>query len=249
MIVLFTDFGTRDPYLGQLKVVLSDLAPNVSVVDLFHSVPDFNAHAGAHLLANLITSLPQHAVILGVVDPGVGSIRKAVVVYAEGRWYVGPDNGLFSVLAARASDLRVWQINWPASLPSVSFHGRDLFAPIAAMIANGAFPEDRLIPAESLEVQFDSADLPRIIYIDHYGNAWTGIRAGLVDQDTVLKVKDAELSWRRVFSDADKGETFWYVNSSGLVEIATNRSSAADLLGLKIGDLVRLVKPQSLSVH
>ena len=246
MLVLFTDYGWQDPYVGMIKAVLSQAAPQVPVIDLLHGVPDFNAHAGAHLLAALATDFPAGAAFLCVVDPGVGGAREAVVVEADGRWYVGPDNGLLSIVAARASTVRTWRIHWRPEGLSATFHGRDLFAPIAAEIAAGRFPEARLSPT-SLDVQFDAADLPRILYIDHYGNAWTGIRGGLVETGGGVEVKGQFLAWRRTFSEAAKGESFGYVNSVGLVEIAANRASATGLLGLKVGDLVLAVDGTPLS--
>jgi S-adenosylmethionine hydrolase len=240
MLVLFTDYGWHDPYVGQVKAVLAGHAPGVPVIDLLHAVPDFNAHAGAHLLAALCGDLPAGAVVLAVVDPGVGGPREAVVVEAEGRYFVGPDNGLLSVLAGRAQTARTWRIAWRPEKLSDSFHGRDLFAPIAARIASGDFPSDKLTPADDLQVHFDTAELPRILYIDHYGNAWSGIRGGLAEPGSNIEVKGNLLPWRRVFMEAGKGEVFWHVNSSGLVEIAANRASAADKLGLKVGDPVRL---------
>lgn len=240
MLVLFTDFGLQDPYVGQMKAVLAQHAPGVPVIDLLHAVPDFNAHAGAHLLHALSGGLPPGAVVLGVVDPGVGGPREGVVLHADGRWFVGPDNGLFSVLAARANHVEVWRIVWRPESLSASFHGRDLFAPIAAAIACGAVPHERLHALDALEVRFDAGELPRVIYIDHYGNAWTGVRGGLLDADAPLHAAGRALPGRRTFCEAEKGEAFWYVNSVGLIEIAANRASAAALLGLKVGDAVRL---------
>jgi len=248
MLVLFTDYGWRDPYVGQIKAVLARAVPRVPVIDLLHAVPDFNAHAGAHLLAALALGVPPGAVFLCVVDPGVGGPRAAVVVEADGRWYIGPDNGLLSIVAARAAQAKVWRIHWRPEGLSATFHGRDLFAPIAAEIAAGRFPDARLTPT-NLEVQFDVADLPRILYVDHYGNAWTGIRGGLAETGGSLEVKDQSLAWRPTFSEAGKGEAFWYVNSVGLVEIAANRASAAALLGLKVGDPVRLAGSPESRLH
>ncbi|MBS0311458.1 MAG: SAM-dependent chlorinase/fluorinase, partial [Proteobacteria bacterium] len=176
MIVLFTDFGTRDPYVGQVKARLAEHAPTQQVVDLLHEAPDFNPHAGAHLLAAFATVFPPGSTFLAVVDPGVGTPRRTAVVLAGGRWFVGPDNGLLSVIAARHADARLWRIIWEPEDVSPTFHGRDLFAPIAAEIACGNFPTDKLTSIEALDVEFDAGDLARVIYIDHYGNAWTGIR-------------------------------------------------------------------------
>lgn len=241
MIFLFTDYGWQDPYVGQMKAVLATRAPGAALIDLLHGVPDFNAHAGAHLLHALSHDLPPGAVVLAVVDPGVGGPREAVVVEAEGRYYVGPDNGLLSLVAGRAASCRVWRIVWRPETLADSFHGRDLFAPIAAAIAAGTWPEDKLEALTELTVRFDLAELPRVLYIDHYGNAWTGIRGGLLETHGQIAIKGRTLPWRRVFCEAEKGEAFWHVNSAGLLEIAVNRGNAAQELGLKTGDVVHLV--------
>ncbi|OYY94305.1 MAG: hypothetical protein B7Y41_08275 [Hydrogenophilales bacterium 28-61-23] len=249
MLVLFTDYGWHDPYVGQIKAVLASEAPGLAVIDLLHAVPDFNAHAGALLLDALSRSFPTGAVFLCVVDPGVGAGREALVVEADGRWYVGPDNGLLSIVSARAKRHRAWKIHWRPERLSVSFHGRDLFAPIAGWIAAGHFPADKLTLVAEPGIQFDAADLPRILYIDHFGNAWTGIRGGLADAASQLEVNGKRLPWRRVYAEAGKGEAFWYVNSSGLIEIAVNRGNAAGMLGLKVGDLIKLYSPAHGPVH
>jgi S-adenosyl-L-methionine hydrolase (adenosine-forming) len=129
------------------------------------------------------------------------------------------------------------------------FHGRDLFAPIAGWIAAGRFPVDKLTAIAEPNIQFDAADLPRVLYIDHYGNAWTGIRCGLADSASQLVVKGKSLPWRRVFAEAGKGEAFWYVNSVGLIEIAANRSNAAAMMDLKVGDLVTLTSTSHGTLH
>lgn len=241
MIVLFTDFGLRDPYVGQVKARLAEHAPAQPVVDLLHEVPDFNPHAGAHLLAALAGGFPPGSVFLAVVDPGVGTPRGAVVAMAGGRWYVGPDNGLLSVVAARHADTRLWRISWQPDGLSATFHGRDLFAPIAAEIARGEFPTDKLDPVDALNVEFDAGDLPRVIYIDHYGNAWTGVRN--LPPDARVDAGGSTFRHSESFGFVGKGEGFWFLNSAGLLELAVNRGSAAERYGLKVGAPVGVQRP------
>lgn len=248
MLVLFTDYGLTDPYVGQVKAVLAQRAPGVPIIDLMHEVAAFNAHAGAQLLAALMPPFPTGCVVLAVVDPGVGTSRETLVVEADGRWYVGPDNGLLSIVAARASKARYWRIAWRPERLSDTFHGRDLFAPVAAALAHGPFPAEMLTPVEAPTVQFDAADLARVIHIDHFGNAWTGIRGGLMT-GAQLEVKGKILPYHRVFAEAPKGTPFWYVNSAGLVEIAANRGHAAELLALKVGDPVKLSESSESHLH
>jgi S-adenosylmethionine hydrolase len=248
MLALFTDYGWTDPYVGQVKAVLAQYAPGVPIIDLMHDVPAFNAHAGAHLLAALIDPFPAGSVFLTVVDPGVGTPRETLVMQADARWYVGPDNGLTSLVGARAKVARYWRIHWRPERLSATFHGRDLFAPVAAALARGPFPAAWLSPIAAPTVQFDPADLPRVIHIDRFGNAWTGVRGALM-QGAQLMVKGKPLPHYRVFAEAPKGTAFWYVNSAGLVEIAANRASAAELLGLAVGTPVSLSGPPESHLH
>jgi S-adenosyl-L-methionine hydrolase (adenosine-forming) len=217
--------------------VLERDAPAVRAIDLLNDAPAFNVEAAAHLLAALVPTCPQDSVFLAVVDPGVGSHRLPVVLSADGYHFVGPDNGLLSVIAARAARTEAYRIAWAPERLAPSFHGRDLFAPVAARLATGTLPEGGLERLPSgLEVNLGSGDLSRIIYVDHYGNAMSGLRAGTLARDTRLTVKNTQLRRARVFSEVPEGEAFWYENSLGLAEIAMNRGSAARALGLHIGD-------------
>lgn len=235
-IVLFTDFGSGDLYVGQVKAVLARLAPGMTVIDLLHDAPAFNVRAGAHLLAAMAGCFAGDSVFLAVVDPGVGGARDAIVMHADERWYVGPDNGLLSVVGARARNSDCRRIVWQPQQLSASFHGRDLFAPVAAALAvQGGLPDGGFERADRLKVEFGGGDLHQIIYVDHYGNAHTGIRARGIARDAVLVAGEHRLSHARVYSEAAEGEAFWYENSQGLVEIAVNCGSAAQLLQLKIG--------------
>jgi S-adenosylmethionine hydrolase len=236
-IVLFTDFGAGDLYLGQVKAILQRLAPGVPVIDLLHEAPVFNVRASAHLLAAMVGGFAEDSVFLTVVDPGVGGARNALVVKADDRWYVGPDNGLLSVVGARAVKGDCWRIVWQPEPLSDSFHGRDLFAPVAATLAvQSGLPKDWFEHAGTLDVEFGGDDLPEIIYIDHYGNAHTGIRARGIPREALLVAGERRLPFARVFSEVAEAAVFWYENSLGLVEIAVNCGHAAQLLNLKIGD-------------
>jgi hypothetical protein len=238
MIFLFTDFGAADIYVGQVKAVLQQRAPRVPVIDLMHDAPPFNITAGAHLLAALAARVPRGSVTLAVVDPGVGGEREAVAVSADGRWYAGPDNGLISVVAARAAKVEVFSIGWKPESVSASFHGRDLFAPIAAMLARGTRKGAQLKKQTQLAVSFGANDLSEVIYVDHYGNLVTGLRAGTVPRHRTLTINGREIACARVFSDVPLGEVFWYENSLGLVEVAANAASAQQLLGSTPGNRV-----------
>ena len=243
MIVLFTDFGIRDPYVGQVKARLLQLAPAQQIVDLLHEAPAYNAHASAHLLAAFAPTFPPGTVFLAVVDPGVGTLRDAVVVLSGGHWYVGPDNGLISIVTARSKDAKLWRIEWQPAVLSATFHGRDLFAVIAAEIARGDFPSDKLVEVGKLNVEFDADDLARVIYLDHFGNAWSGIRGAELPRNVQVHAKGASFKHSESFGFVGRGEGFWFVNSVGLVELAVNRGNAAQSFGLVVGDAVQIQRP------
>ena len=147
MIVLCTDYGLAGPYVGQVKAVLARAAPAVPVVDLFADLPPFQPKLAAYLLAAYAEAFMAGDVILAVVDPGVGSARAALAIEADQRWYVGPDNGLFEIVLRRARAAQCWRIDWRPAAISATFHGRDLFAPVAAGLAQGEPPPGRPGPA------------------------------------------------------------------------------------------------------
>jgi hypothetical protein len=234
-ILLFTDFGAADLYVGQVELVLDRYAQGTRVIHLCNEAPEFNVRASAHLLAALSTRVTRGDVVIAVVDPGVGMERKSVVVRADGKWFVGPDNGLLSVLCARSTTRQLWQILPPPDGISQTFHGRDVFAPAAGAIATDDFPNERVQGAEKLEVMLPSDDLAEIIYVDHYGNAMTGLRAAGLPTEGVLSVNGHRVSYARTYGETPPGATFWYENSIGLVEVAKHGASAAQALELRIG--------------
>lgn len=240
MIVLFTDFGLHGPYTGQMKAVLYRAAPGTAVVDLFADAPAGNPKAAAYLLAAYAEWFPAGTVFLCVVDPGVGGARPAVVVEADGRRYVGPGNGLFEVVRRRAGEVRSWEIDWRPVPLSASFHGRDLFAPVAAMLARGGAVPGKPVTSEADRRPDWPDDLAEIVYIDHYGNALTGLRAVVVPPAARLEANGRQLERARTFSDLPPGAPFWYENSNGLVEIAVNRGRADRELGLAVGSEIAI---------
>ncbi|MBI5611692.1 MAG: SAM-dependent chlorinase/fluorinase [Gammaproteobacteria bacterium] len=235
MIALFTDFGLHDPYVGQLHAVLAQQAPGVPVIDLFHAVPNYDIRAAAYLLPAYTALFPPETIVVCVVDPGVGSARRAVMVRADGRWYVGPDNGLFHVLAQRAGAADSHEILWRPAQLSASFHGRDLFAPVAATLARGETPRSEPAALTPPPGEWPE-DLAQVVYIDHYGNAVTGVRAAGVDRSRRIRVDGRVLANARTFSVIPAGQACWYENANGLIEFAVNRGDAAQTLGLRLGD-------------
>lgn len=241
MIALFTDFGLHGPYTGQMKAVLHHMAPGVPVVDLFADAPAGNPRASAYLLGAYAEWFRSGTVFLCVVDPGVGGERPPLIVEADGRWYVGPGNGLFELVQRRASTVRRWDITWQPGSLSASFHGRDLFAPVAAMLARGDAPPGRARRNDSDRQPDWPDDLSEIVYVDHYGNAVTGLRAAQLPVSTRLSAAGRVLERARTFSDLPAGGALWYENSNGLAEIAVNQGRADRALGLSIGSPVKIL--------
>lgn len=241
MILLFTDFGHDGPYVGQMKAVLARAAPAVPTIDIMHDAPVCDPRRAAYLLAALARGSGDGDVWLAVVDPGVGGDRDPVVVDCDGVRFVGPDNGLFEIVRRRAARSRKWRIAWRPPILSESFHGRDLFAPVAARLALGDAPPGDDLGDGSAPGRPGAGwpdELSEIVYVDRFGNLMTGLDGTAIDTDTVLSAGGRKLGFARTFSDARRGEAFWYVNSSGLVEIAANQENAAALLGLGVGDSV-----------
>jgi len=238
MIVLFSDFGPAGPYVGQMVAALHRTgAVTVPVIELLSDAPAHDPESAAYLLAALAPEFPPGAVFLAVVDPGVGGARPPVAVRAGGQWFVGPGNGLFEIVARRAGDAAAWRITQEPERLSASFHGRDLFAPVVAAIAGGnPVPGDPL-SWEAIARPDWPDDLARIIYIDHFGNAMTGLRAATLSKTDILEAEGARIAPARTFSDVAPGAPFWYENANGLAEIAVNRGRAA-ALGLAIGSTV-----------
>ncbi len=240
MILLATDFGLEGPYVGQMKAVLARAAPGVPVIDLIADLPPFAPKAAAYLLPALAAEFTAGAVFLCVVDPGVGGARLPLALEADGRWFVGPDNGLLAIAGRHAADLRGFTIDWRPERLSASFHGRDLFAPAAARLATGApLPMSPRDGSDIVGAGWPD-DLPAVVYVDHYGNAMTGLRAAKISDDARLSAGGCTLGRARTFSDVAPGEAFWYENANGLVEIAVNQGRADEALGLAVGAIVAI---------
>lgn len=240
MIVLFTDFGVSGPYLGQIHAVLARKAPGVPIIDLFNDLPRQDVRAAAYLLPAYTRGFPPDTVFVCVVDPGVGGSRRALMLWADHRWYIGPDNGLFHILERRASKTECHEIVWRPQTLSASFHGRDLFAPVAAMLARGQRPE--AIPAVlTAPSPAWPEDLAEVLYIDHFGNAITGLRASELARDARLRTGRGDLTYARTYSEVDPGQAFWYENANGLVEIAANQARADAVLQIAVGDVLGLL--------
>ncbi|MEZ5837426.1 MAG: SAM-dependent chlorinase/fluorinase [Geminicoccaceae bacterium] len=233
MILLATDFGHGGSYTGEMMAVLHRTAPDIAAVTLIADLPPFEPRLAAYHLAALFLRTEPGDILVGVVDPGVGSDRLPLAIEVDGRWLVGPDNGLFELILRRADEWRCHAITWKPGDLSASFHGRDLFAPFAARLAGGE--RDHLEPCAPFRHPDWPDDLAAIVHTDVYGNLITGIRASHLPEGAHLKVDGRPVARARTFSDMPEGTLFFHENSAGLIEVAANRRSAAELTGMSPG--------------
>ena len=233
-IVLFTDFGPSGPYIGQMESVIRLIAPNVPVVNLLSNAPTADPRLSSYLLAALRHSFPVNSIFLAVVDPGVGGERRAVILQADGQTFVGPDNGLLNIVAVQAQNAQWSEIIWRPEQCSMSFHGRDLFAPIAAKLAINV-ADDLLRSFDRNDLSEWSQDLAAVIYFDYFGNAMTGLRFQEAFSGKILNINGFAIKQADTFGSVKEKQAFWYQNSSGLVEIAVNKGLAEQQLALKFG--------------
>lgn len=237
-IALVTDFGGGGPYLGQMKLRLSELAPRMPVIDLISDLEPFRPDLAAYFLPALARDMPVRTLYLCVVDPGVGGKRNVVAVEADGDWYIGPDNGLLALVARRAKEVQVVHVEWRPEQLSDSFHGRDLFCPLAVKLAAGDRSESVPLDLGALVGSDWPDDSAKVIYADRYGNLITGIRARNLGKSAGLQAGGREIFYARTFCEVSPGQAFWYEDSIGLVELAINQGNACLLLGLGLGDRV-----------
>lgn len=235
LILFYTDFGTDGPYLGQMEAAIMDEALQSRVINLLADAPSRDPKRAAYLLAALTADMPPGCVVVAVVDPGVGTDRQPLIVESGGRVYVGPDNGLLSRIVAADPDAAAYRIDWRPEHLSSSFHGRDLFAPVAGLLSIGQEVERTPVQTESLVGMDWPDELSEVIYIDHFGNAMTGLRASTLEQSETLDAGGHLIPYAATFATVKPGACFWYGNSCGLVEVAANQASAAATLDLALG--------------
>ena len=273
-IILLTDFGLEDPFVGIMKGVIAKIAPKGRVIDLTHSIPPGDVKRAAITIWQSSTYFPDDAIFLSVVDPGVGTSRRGIVVVNDTHKYVGPDNGLFSFVLDKASE--IWELSDPGyqlADPGTTFHGRDIFAPAAAYLVNGVQGSQFGPPVSDVRQLSNPVLLyeknriqGEVLFADHFGNLLTslgrfsrlgkslfrfdpwlwsdpnshqGIEVSL-DHASIQLLNGRKLPWVNTFAEIPSGTCAALIGSSGLMEIAANRNSAAEILGLSEGELLTL---------
>ncbi len=263
VITLLTDFGTADYFVGAVKGAILSVNPLAVIADITHEVPPQHLEAAAFTLLAAYKTFPVGTIHVAVVDPGVGSARRPIIVSAGEQFFVGPDNGIFTYIYDREPAYQTFHVTaekYFRQPTSTTFHGRDIFAPVAAALSKGVKPR-AFGPAITDEVRLEGSLMPvvqkngnvegRIIHIDRFGNCVTNItRDILKDEHATLLVKEKPIQSFRSFYGEDSGvELFAIWGSAGFLEIAVNGGSAALTLGAKRGEAVTVepqksVKPQ-----
>ncbi len=270
LIALLSDFGTSDPYVGIMKGIIDGISPGTRLVDLTHHIPAGDVQRGAFALWQSSLDFPLGTIFLAVVDPGVGTDRKAICLDCDGQRFIGPDNGLFSYLLY-GREYHAWELSNPAyqlSTPGTTFHGRDIFAPAAAYAANGisgdklgkAVKSIHRLPKPRLELKENSLS-GEVLSTDRFGNlftslgrfqsndSWDLILGSWIDQtkckikdrtNVEILVKDKTLPLVKTFAAILEGTCAGLIGSTGLLEIVCNRGSAENLLSQKRGDEILL---------
>ncbi|MEM4703703.1 MAG: SAM-dependent chlorinase/fluorinase [Candidatus Bathyarchaeia archaeon] len=257
IITLTTDFGLRDPYVAELKATILSISPNAHVIDISHMIEKFNIKMGAYVLACAAPYFPEGTIHVAVVDPTVGSPRRPIIIQTERSYFVGPDNGLLVLAAKKQRIMRVHEITNPKfMMPKISntFHGRDIFAPVAAHLANGIplgrfGPETKkfVTPQYARVVRKGSRLIGEVLHIDDFGNIITNF----VEQHLTLaksrpmfnvNIGKAKLRLRlyKAYADALPHKPFMIVGSHGFLEVSVNQGDAARNLKVNSGDKVVL---------
>lgn len=255
IITLLTDFGLKDTYVAEMKAVILSICPNVTLVDLTHNIEPYNIRMGAYLLARSAEHFPKGTIHLAVVDPGVGSSRKPLIIEANSAFFVGPDNGLLVLAAEKFGINHVYEITnrlYIRKNVSNVFHGRDVFAPVAAHLALGVPAKEfgkevfnYVKPAYTKPKIFKNKIIGEIIHIDHFGNVITNItRKQLkmkgVDYGKSFSIifknrKQVKVKLLESYSKAKEGELLTVVGSGGFIEVSANMANASKILDVKPG--------------
>ncbi|MBI2340929.1 MAG: SAM-dependent chlorinase/fluorinase [Deltaproteobacteria bacterium] len=256
IITLTTDFGTRDHYAGAIKGAIFSINPKAAVVDITHEIPSFDIGAAAYVLACAYSFYPAGTIHVAVVDPGVGSARKGIVLKTPNYFFVGPDNGIFSLVARREKIEAIHQLenrSYFRKEISDTFHARDIFCPVAAHLSLRVEPNllgpavDRLerLEEDTFRIEKDRIE-GTVIYIDHFGNGITNIESASFDGKVGRRRFQFSVGGRRItaiarnYDEMPAGRPTLVRGSSGFIEVAMNRGSVAKKWKLKTGQKVNL---------
>ena len=252
IVTLLTDFGTKDAYVPQMKGVLLSLNPTLKIIDISHQVAPQNIMEGAFLLKTTYCYFPSGTIHIAVVDPGVGTSRKALLIETEKYYFIGPDNGLLSPTLRKETIKNIIEIKnseYFLKNVSITFHGRDIFAPVAAHLANGIKPQqfgptrNSYIPLSFPPLLKSSETIEaQVIYTDNFGNLITNVCKADLDlkKKYEISVENKKIQGlSKTYFDKNKGELVALIGSSGFLEIAVVEGSAQEKLSCTAKILIR----------
>ena len=241
-VAVITDFGLQDPYVGVMKAQIFRFVDEVEFIDITHYVPQFNIKAATFIFSYALRWLPEDTHFLIVVDPGVGSNRRAITAVKDKRFFVAPDNGVLSPILDDADVYAIENIKPESS----TFHGRDIFAPALGMLLQGKPPEE-LGPrvSDPIKIRLPKPEIEEgwirgeIIYIDHFGNLVTNIPRELVRSGKKVIFKGVQIPLVNTYFDVDKGQALVIIDSYDMLEISVREGSAKEKFGAEVGDIVQ----------
>jgi hypothetical protein len=245
IVTLTSDFGLSDAYVAAMKLAILHRLPEATLIDVTHLVPPQDILAGSIALERAVAASDSGTVHVGVVDPGVGGHRRIIVVQICGQYAVCPDNGLITWPWRRLKKARAFELTWRPDRLSRTFHGRDLIAPAAAMLAAGRSLHEIARPIDdpillNIRPTRRPARVGRIIHIDHFGNATTNIPRDTLPPAAAISVAGTNLGRvKRTYADVAPGKPLALVGSADLLEIAVRDGSAAKVLSLRVGNQVK----------
>lgn len=257
-IVLLTDFGLEDAYVGIMKGVILNIAPDANIIDLTHNILPQNIKHGAYILKTSYKYFPEGSIFVCVIDPGVGSARRAIAIKFENYYFVAPDNGILSYLHPKDKIENAIHLNNPTyHLHNVSstFHGRDIFAPVAAHINNGILLDELgknissksliSIPKPYISINEFGGILGEVLNIDRFGNLITSIEEKHLKSNSDFKIQFGNIRINKIsktFSDAKKGEVVAYIGSSGYLEIGKRDGNLVKEENIDLNDKIKVNK-------
>lgn len=257
IVTLTTDFGLKDPYVAEMKAAILSIFPNAIIVDITHEIVKFNIRMGAYVLASAVPYFPQGSIHVAVVDPGVGTNRRPILVQTKKDHFVGPDNGLLFLAAEKQDITHVYELANPKlmlSKVSNTFHGRDIFAPAAAHLLNGVKPIE-FGPEISETAKPEFAKVTRkkpkligeVLHVDGFGNIITNINEFEATQNHIVggvsvELPNFELKLKlcKAYGETKLHEPLALIGSHGFLEIALNQDSAAHRFKIEPGDKITI---------
>lgn len=251
-IALLTDFGTKDFFVGAMKGVILSINEDANIVDITHEITPQDISAASFTLQACYREFPEKTIFVAVIDPGVGSERRAILVENKKYYFIAPDNGLLSFIFNKEESFKIFEITNETFFRhpvSKTFHGRDIFSPSAAHLSTGIEPKEFGNEIKDFDISKETKPEKisenethgEIIYIDRFGNLITNLRSEDLPEDFISEIGGKRIeTLKTYFAEAEKSEVFMIFGGAGFLEIAANQDSAEKILKIKVGEKVKI---------